>query len=330
MARKVSPQGIKFIEAQEGTVYHVYLDSAGRLTAGTGHLLTVAERQQWKLGIMVTQEQVDKWLENDLATVEWTLNERVRVPLTQNQIDACASFTFNEGSQAFSGSTLLKKINQGNYQGAADEFPKWDKEHHGGKLVHNDGLHKRRLREQKLFLTPDAIVPGTPPIFSPPSTGLSKNDTQALNPPSEERVGGDDDRNSSIEPPTSVIPPTPSTGTPTPVIKTVSLPPSTGGTAKAVKIAWQLPSVSVIFAFIIGSIQSLVDHGYIKADEVGNKVFAFFIVNWQFIIYLAIAVIGYLCVKKVLSYVPSILQFINHSDKSTYDVNFVPHGQEGR
>jgi len=45
----------------------------------------------------------------------------------QNQYDALCSFIFNIGGTAFKGSTMLKLLNQANYQGAADDFPKWKK-----------------------------------------------------------------------------------------------------------------------------------------------------------------------------------------------------------
>lgn len=66
------------------------------------------------------------------------------------------SFTFNVGTGAFRSSTLLKRLNAGDYQGAASEFGKWVKA--GGKVL--PGLVRRRKEEAALFLTPDA--PGTP------------------------------------------------------------------------------------------------------------------------------------------------------------------------
>jgi lysozyme len=322
MTQKVSSRGIAFIEKEEGVVLHVYLDSVQIPTAGCGHVLTTAERKVLKLGDPITQEQCDKWLKKDIAKVEDAINSRVTVPLTQNQFDALASLAFNIGVESFKGSTLVKKLNKLDYHGAAQEFLKWN--HAGGEV--SEGLTNRRKREAVLFLI------GTPTAFQAAPGITSVTSTQGSittsSPPSEERAGGDA-RNHPREPPALNNQPTPSQA-PTSSPKTVQLPPSTGGTAQATKLAWQLPAFSTIFVTVISSIQSLVDHGYLKADEIGSKVFAFFIVNWQFVVYLAVAVIGYLCVKKCLSYVPSIIQFINHSDKSTYDVNFVPHGQEGQ
>ncbi len=72
----------------------------------------------------------------------------VTVPLNQNQFDALVSLTYNIGSGAFNNSTLLKKLNKGDYQGAADQFLVWNKA--GGKVM--KGLVRRREAEQALFL----------------------------------------------------------------------------------------------------------------------------------------------------------------------------------
>lgn len=69
------------------------------------------------------------------------------VPLTQGQFDALVSFAFNCGSLALSTSTLLKKLNSGDYEGAASEFMRWI--HAGGKTI--TGLQRRRLLEKRLF-----------------------------------------------------------------------------------------------------------------------------------------------------------------------------------
>jgi hypothetical protein len=72
----------------------------------------------------------------------------VKVPLTQNQFDALVSLVYNIGQTAFSNSTLLKKLNAKDYQGAADQFLRWNKG--GGKVM--KGLVRRREAERALFL----------------------------------------------------------------------------------------------------------------------------------------------------------------------------------
>jgi GH24 family phage-related lysozyme (muramidase) len=78
----------------------------------------------------------------------------VKVPITDDQFGALVSFDFNTGS--LHKSTLLKKLNAGDYEGAANEFPKWNKA--GGQVLR--GLTRRRKSEQNLFLgKEDYIIP---------------------------------------------------------------------------------------------------------------------------------------------------------------------------
>ena len=139
----ISANGIEFIKQWEGCRLTSYQDGGGVWTIGTGHTKGV------KQGQVITQEQADGFLAEDLQPVEETLNSYVTVGITQNQYDALCSFTFNLGSAALEGSTLLTLLNQGNYQGAADEFPKWC--HDNVQLV--QGLLNRRNAERALFLS---------------------------------------------------------------------------------------------------------------------------------------------------------------------------------
>lgn len=140
---KTSNDGINFIRDHEGCRLTAYQDSGGVWTIGVGHTRGVEEGQ------VITQEQADAFLSDDLGPVESCLNTAVTVSLNQNQFDALASFTFNLGAGAFTGSTLLKKLNSGDYAGAANEFPKWC--HDNGQFV--QGLYNRRMDEQHLFLS---------------------------------------------------------------------------------------------------------------------------------------------------------------------------------
>uniref|UniRef100_UPI001B316D19 lysozyme n=1 Tax=Pantoea ananas TaxID=553 RepID=UPI001B316D19 len=98
---------------------------------------------------VITGEQADKYLREDLLVAELTINTNVKVKLTQNQFDALASFVFNLGSGNFVKSTLLKKLNAGDIAGAADEFGKWVNA--GGKKL--AGLVKRRAAEREVFIS---------------------------------------------------------------------------------------------------------------------------------------------------------------------------------
>lgn len=140
---KVSDNGRAFIRAREGVKLAAYQDGGGVWTIGYGHTRGV------KQGQVINHEQADEFLDSDLRQVESCISERVTVPLNQNQFDALVSFVFNVGRQAFSDSTLLKKLNEGNYRAAADQFTRW--------VYDNDqfvqGLYNRRVAERDLFLS---------------------------------------------------------------------------------------------------------------------------------------------------------------------------------
>jgi lysozyme len=77
----------------------------------------------------------------------------VRVPLTENQYSAVVSLVYNIGGTNFRTSTLLRKLNKGDYDGAANEFRRWVYAKH----MVLGGLVARRERERELFLTPDGF-----------------------------------------------------------------------------------------------------------------------------------------------------------------------------
>ena len=80
-----------------------------------------------------------------LLNVYWSLSAKY---IHQNQFDALVSFTYNCGKGALKTSTLLKKLNQGDIQGAAQEFLRWNKA--SGQVL--AGLTRRRTAEMELFL----------------------------------------------------------------------------------------------------------------------------------------------------------------------------------
>ncbi|ECY9928067.1 lysozyme [Salmonella enterica subsp. enterica] len=139
---KTSDNGRAFIRAREGVNLAAYQDGGGVWTIGYGHTRGV------KQGQVINHEQADEFLDSDLRQVESCISERVTVALNQNQFDALVSFVFNVGRQAFSDSTLLKKLNEGNYRAAADQFTRWV--YDNDKFV--QGLYNRRVAERDLFL----------------------------------------------------------------------------------------------------------------------------------------------------------------------------------
>ena len=75
----------------------------------------------------------------------------VNQPLTNNQYDALVSMAFNIGNTGFCDSTLVKRINEGDYQEVPNEMQRWNKARVGGTLQSLQGLTNRRVTEAKLF-----------------------------------------------------------------------------------------------------------------------------------------------------------------------------------
>lgn len=119
---KTSKEGLEAIVQREGLRLAAYLDTKGIPTIGVGHT-----GPEVKLGLVWTKDQVLDALAKDVATAEAIINKKVTVPINQNQFDALVSFTFNVGTGAFSGSTVLKRLEAGDYLGAALAMLQWEK-----------------------------------------------------------------------------------------------------------------------------------------------------------------------------------------------------------
>ena len=104
--------------------------------------------QKVKKGDKITLEQAKQYKAYDLARFEKAVNDAVKVPLNQNQFNALVSLAYNIGEKAFAGSTLVKRLNEGNYKAAADQFLVWVNA--GGKRM--QGLINRRNKEREVFL----------------------------------------------------------------------------------------------------------------------------------------------------------------------------------
>jgi lysozyme len=140
----ISERGLAIIREFEGLRLHAYPDPASGgepYTLGYGHTLDVDP------GDNCTLEEAEQWLLDDCADAEVAVLRHVRVPLSQGQLDALISFVFNLGAGNFAKSTLLRKLNAGDYVGAWQEFPRWNKA--AGKVM--PGLSRRRAAEAKLF-----------------------------------------------------------------------------------------------------------------------------------------------------------------------------------
>jgi lysozyme len=143
----LSAAGVDFIAAHEGFRAHAYRDAAGYETIGYGHRLGAGER----FPDGVSEAAARRLLATDAAAAEAAVRRGVAVELTQAEFDALVSFTFNVGTGAFAASTLLRRLNDGDFAAAADEFLRWNKIRVGGVPTVSDGLAKRRADESRLF-----------------------------------------------------------------------------------------------------------------------------------------------------------------------------------
>jgi GH24 family phage-related lysozyme (muramidase) len=141
----ISDAGVALVEKHEGFRAQVYKDGAGYPTIGYGHRLKGSE--SFPNGI--TLEQGTALLKQDLQTAENAVNTLVKVSLTQPQFDALVDFTYNVGAGNLEASTLLTKLNKGDYSAVPSEFVKWV--YAGGKV--EPGLVARRQDEARMWET---------------------------------------------------------------------------------------------------------------------------------------------------------------------------------
>lgn len=142
MTQTLSKEGIQFLKEREGFRNKAYLDGGGVWTIGYGHTGSDVHKDS-----VITEEQGESLLKDDLIESEDVVNTLVTVPLSNNQFTVLVSFCFNIGSTAFRKSTLLKVLNQGLYKKVPEELKKWNHIHQ----VVNQGLTNRRQLEIQLW-----------------------------------------------------------------------------------------------------------------------------------------------------------------------------------
>lgn len=149
--RKVNAESLALIKQWEGLRLDAYEDVGGVLTIGYGHTATAKE------GMRITKGQASALLRRDLASAEEAVDRLVKVDLTPNQFGALVSFVFNVGAEAFRKSTLLRKLNAGDYASVPSELARWNKVK--GKTV--AGLANRRAAEAGLWSRGEFVASNT-------------------------------------------------------------------------------------------------------------------------------------------------------------------------
>ena len=137
-----SDEGVALTKSFEGLRLEAYQDCAGVWTVGYGHTGPgIAE------GMTVNDAEAEVLLRSDLEEAVRCVNRRVTEKIVQSQFDAMVDFCFNVGRRNFLQSTLLRKVNFGDFAGAEAQFGLWV--HAGGAVV--AGLVRRRKAEAELF-----------------------------------------------------------------------------------------------------------------------------------------------------------------------------------
>ena len=147
---QINVDGLKIVKDFEGLELTAYQDSVGVWTIGYGHTAAAGPPEVYP-GQTITEAEAEEILKRDLRLFEKGVRDLVPVSISSNQFSALVSFSFNVGLGALADSTLLRKLNAGEYQGAASEFPRWVRA--GG--ISLPGLVRRRNAERALFLGQD-------------------------------------------------------------------------------------------------------------------------------------------------------------------------------
>ena len=147
---KISEKGLAMIESFEGCLLKASNKLDGVWTIGYGQTGNYYGKRV-RRGMTTTKALAHAWLrDHSIKTYEDAVTQAVKVPLNQNQFDALVSFAYNVGVGALKQSTALRKLNAGDYAGAADALTMWTK--CNGKVL--AGLVRRRKEERALFLAP--------------------------------------------------------------------------------------------------------------------------------------------------------------------------------
>ena len=160
---QLTAEGLDLIKRFEGFRNRPYIDVAGFPTIGYGHL--IVPPQSFPNG--VSEPQAASLLAADVSAAELAIGRLVKVVLTQGQFDALVDFCFNLGAGRLQSSTLLRCLNGGRYDAAAEQLLLWDLA--GGEV--NLGLKARREAELRLWKSAPQLDPAS--SSQPPQVGVA-------------------------------------------------------------------------------------------------------------------------------------------------------------
>jgi GH24 family phage-related lysozyme (muramidase) len=146
MTNAISADGLALIQQFEGFCAEPAQLPGGGWVVGHGHV------RIGDPGPAVSRSEAADLLALDLAPVERLVNALVSTQLTQSQFDALVSFAYSIGADAFAGSQVLRRVNNGDFVAAACALDAWRKSQVDGELEVVDALVRRRAAEKALLL----------------------------------------------------------------------------------------------------------------------------------------------------------------------------------
>ena len=123
---RTSQEGRELLAEREGVRLRAYRDSVGVLTIGVGHTASAGPPAP-KSGMTLTRAEVMALFAKDLVKYEKTVSDSLARAVNQRQFDACVSLCYNVGQGGFKRSSVVKRINVGDFDGAARAFLMWNK-----------------------------------------------------------------------------------------------------------------------------------------------------------------------------------------------------------
>jgi lysozyme len=182
---QISNEGLHLTESSEGCSLKAYQDTGGVWTIGYGHTKGVKPNQ------VITQSVAESLLNADIQYAVNIVNTHC-LPCTQSQFDALVDFVFNVGPAQFLSSHLFTYHKTGQYDKAADEFPKW--KYDNGKV--ESGLVTRRAKERELYTRQE-------PVADHPHTDVPEHSVPSVDGSASANPGPSVDQ-SSVAPPAPV------------------------------------------------------------------------------------------------------------------------------
>jgi lysozyme len=134
------------IRIKEGLRLQSYRGPSGKWLIGYGHGKNV------QAGMSISKTRAEELLQEDVGDIEGFIKSVVSVPINMAELSAMVDLAYNIGTRSFRDSTVLRKLNEGDRQGAADGFLLWTKSRQNGVLVENPQLKQRRIEQRALFL----------------------------------------------------------------------------------------------------------------------------------------------------------------------------------